>query len=85
MTDPNKTSVGDVPAPDDHALHTQLGLMAKLKAEHTEEIRVFRWHATYNAALTGLYAKRSDRKDPSHHEIDIDARIAADIAHGALK
>lgn len=59
--------------------------LRKQMDDEAEALRVQRWWDTYNAALTGLYARRSDPKDPRHHEIDIDARCAAGIAHGALE
>lgn len=52
---------------------------------HAYRAHCDRWWATYNAALTGLCAKRSLRDDPLHHEISMDARIMADIAHGPLE
>lgn len=55
------------------------------QAAEDEAMRRVNWWDTYNAALQGMYAHRSDRKDPQHHEIHLDARIAADIAHGALE
>ena len=51
-----------------------------------EALRVERWHATYNAALTGMYAGNEDWSgDPSDmHHMHKTAVIAADLAHGPL-
>lgn len=55
-----------------------------LDAIHAERLRVDRWHATYNAALTGLYASDSKNEwSPAEHTEE--ARVAAELAHGPLK
>lgn len=71
---------------DEHGEHVEQHTQSleAFRKEQAEEVRVERWHVTYNAALTGLCANRSEPKDPRHHEIHLDARIMADIAHGAL-
>lgn len=49
-----------------------------------EEKRIDRWHATYNAALTGLWVRYglTDRGDRENHDL---AMQAADRAHGPLE
>lgn len=61
-------------------------LHLKESAEHREKLRVERWHATYNAALTGLHAFSSELHQngfgiDSCNEMAAQAAVAA---HGPL-
>ena len=56
-----------------------------LERVRLERLRVERWHATYNAALTGMYgaaAKIHPLHQANAHKA---ARAAADTLHGELK
>jgi hypothetical protein len=54
---------------------------AAQRAECAEAQRVNRWHATYNAALTGLISTRDAGPADDFHEA---AAYFADAAHGPL-
>lgn len=50
-----------------------------------ETLRVERWHATYNAAITGLHARPQSFSLQDGQARHIEATEAADLMHGALK
>lgn len=79
-----ETSVGDVPAPiivevADTPFNREL---RRQMAAEADALRVERWHATYNAALMGMYAFGGG--DMSNAEADGQAQFAANLAHGEL-
>jgi hypothetical protein len=55
--------------------------IAQEEAEIAEHIRVKRWQATYNAALTGIYGLRCPVIVQEAHEAAV---AAANVAHGEL-
>lgn len=51
---------------------------------HEEETRVERWHATYNAALTGFCMREQSMRLQGPEDIHEAAMNAANLAHGEL-
>jgi hypothetical protein len=71
---------------DEHSCRGAFDGCAACQGVHDECLRVERWHATYNAALTGLHAFSSDLHQngfgvEDSHEM---ALQAANLAHGPL-
>lgn len=56
----------------------------KLLEQALEDVRVERWHATYNAALTGYCARQQSMQLQGPPDIHEHAVIAANLAHGRL-
>lgn len=56
----------------------------KLLEQALEDVRVDRWHATYNAALTGLHSHCGEDGEYTVEGAHARARNAANLAHGAL-
>lgn len=52
----------------------------RLRAQ-VADLQPYRWHATYNAALTGIHARGWADSVKNRHE---DATAAANLAHGEL-
>jgi hypothetical protein len=59
---------------------------ATLERGRKERLRIERWHATYNAALTGLQAwSREDHDGFTTEEAHVMAADSACLLHGELK
>jgi hypothetical protein len=63
---------------------TSLAEGVALRTAAKEAQRVDRWWATYNAALTGIYANAEDYGNASPIDLNNVATVAANLAHGKL-
>ena len=67
---------------DPESRHSR-ALRAQMDADE-EALRVKRWHATYNAAMTGLLARGQSMSLQCTEDCVAEAKVVANLTHGEL-